>query len=257
MFFEDFDNATLPTVMNISSSGSELVSDPAETYGGQGKSLKYTYSAMTGPQDSQIHSGTIDLSSYNTDNVYIRFVAKMPEHKHGLKFIKVFGQWDELNHYANATFGLDYTGIADGTGSMYAISFGDGTGPINDTDNTLKFNNNAANPGRSENVGCYQADGVGYNFSAADWGAGWHKFELYVKFNSGTSASTETNDGEFMVKIDDVIYMDAKCIYNRHYSNLPISKVEILGYSHGLTPAFDIWYDEIEVALNGWGNNPL
>lgn len=143
--------------------------------------------------------------------------------------------------------------------ATYTGGIADGSTPQNDTQNTLKFNGNLANPGRSEGVGCYDVDPVGYNFSAADWGTDWHKFELYVKFNSGTSASTEVNDGEFIVKIDDVIYMDAKCLFNRHYSNGPIKKVEILGWSQTETgtPEFEVWYDEIEVSLNDWGDNPL
>lgn len=271
VLFENFDNATFPTSLNIAGEGRQLATNPAETFGGQGKSLKYVYKPMAIGQ-SQYPSGGFSLASYNTNHAYIRFVAKMPKHTHGLKFLKVFGKraaGSALN-YANVTFGLDYTGISDGAGSMYVTSFGDGSNGrvANDTQNVLRFQGGTTSEdaGRSYGKQGFSVLTPQYrNFRAINWGSEWHKFEIYVKFNSGTTEENETNDGEFIVRIDDQVYLDAKGLFNRHYSNLPIDRIEILGYSQTgrvngqnvATPEFEIWYDNVEISLHGWGNNPM
>lgn len=274
LLFENFNNAALPTALGLWAGGAklELVSDAAQTYGGTGKSLKATYSAMAAPGGAQYPGGSLSLLPYNTNHVYIRFRAKMPQYKHGLKFVKVFGQ-NESGGYANTTFGLDYTGVESGTGSMYCASFGDGTGLANDTASIISFSG-AGYPGRAAGLPGYAVSTPqNRNFAASDWGTGWHLFEFYVKFNSGTTAANEKNDGAVQVKIDGKVYVDAKGLFNRHYSNKPLDRIEILGWSQNssieelingswirrelATPEFEIWYDNIEISLNGWGTSPL
>lgn len=280
LLFENFDNAIFPTALNVNGPGRQLSTDITKTYGNQGKSLRYVYSAMGTPNGNQYPYGLFDLSSYNTDHVYIRFYAKMPAHTHGLKFVKVFGKRPVSDNYANTTFGLDYTGVASGTGSMYAVSYGDGgftnspTGPVevtaNDTNRTVDFVGNSTNSGRAKNLSGYKVTTVQHPFHELDWGTNWHKFEIYVKFNSGTSRANEINDGEVTVKIDGVPYVEATGLFNRHPTNGTIQKIEILGWTqnewpwvNGVgrvekpTPEFEIWYDNVEISLNGWGPDPL
>lgn len=270
--FETFDQATLPTSLGLWSNGVTLELATSGTYGGGGKSLKATYPAMGTPNGSLYPGGSFDLKPYATDHVYIRFRAKMPGHTHGLKFLKVFGQRSG-DSYANTTFGLDYTGVATGTGSMYCVSFGDGSSPSYDTQTTIAFEG-CTNAGRATGLPGYQVlTPQAKPFAASEWGTDWHLFELYVKFNSGTSSANEQNNGAIQVRIDGKIYVDARGLFNRHPSNLPIDRIEILGWTqnawpqvlengvwvrHELpTPAFEIWYDNLEISLEGWGNSPV
>ncbi|RYY01798.1 MAG: carbohydrate-binding protein [Gammaproteobacteria bacterium] len=272
LLFENFDNATLPTSLGIWGGNEQLVASPIESYGNSGKSLKYIYNAMPVPNGAQYPGGIFNLASYNTDHVYIRFRAKMPKYTHGIKFIKVFGQ--NSNGYANTTFGLDYTGIETGAGSMYAVSYGDGSSKDNDTANMIFFGGGPHYLGRATGLqGLNISTPQLKNFAAADWGTGWHKFEFYVKFNSGTTAQNENNDGEVVVRIDDKVYVNVKGLFNRHFTNKPIDRIEILGWSQNTwpeifengawirkeqpTPEFEVWYDNIEISLNGWGNNTI
>jgi hypothetical protein len=86
-------------------------------------------------------------------------------------------------------------------------------------------------------------------WSSSNWGTGWHLFEFFVKFNSGTSAINETNDGECFVRIDSTVYVDARGLFNRHWSNEPIYRVGILNQSQGSASGpFEIWYDNIFIS---------
>ena len=228
--------------------------DAAQTYGGQGKSLKASYPVPTGDVYAW---GGVDLAPYNTESVYVRFRAKMPGKHHGLKFIKVFGQNVNGAGYANTTFGLDYTGVD--YGGMYATSFGDGTALANDTANVVNFDGSYPTwIGRSYGLpGNAILTPQGKNFDSAGWGSEWHLFELHVKFNSGTTAANEKNDGELFVRIDGKVDVDAKGLFNRNYLNKPLASVEILGWSQTGSIPFDVWYDNIEVSINDWGNSPV
>ena len=266
LLFENFDNVALPTSMPLKASlphslgfestqvWIELVDDPKECFGGSGRSLKATYPSISRDEALYPWSG-FDLRPYNTDHVYIRFRARMTKARHGLKFVKVFGQREEDN-YANTTFGLDYTGVESGFGSLYCVSYGDGSEIANDTANVILLGG-GGNIGRAESLPGLSVETPQHKaFSSSDWSTSWHRFEFYVKFNSGKSAGTEKNDGEVAVKIDDKVYVEAKGLYNRHYSNKLIDRIEILGWTQTArgvrTPEFEVWYDDIEISLNGW-----
>ncbi len=197
--------------------------------------------------------GSWDLAALNLNDVYIDFWAKMPNAKYGLKFLKVFGQRaGNTNNVANTTFGLDYTGVD--YGAMYCVSFGDGTTASNDTQNVINFN------------GEYP-DWIGRSFgkpslsllspqkriwSSSNWGDTWHHFKIHIKFNSGTTQSTEVADGEYYVEIDDKVYVDAKGLFNRHYSNLPIQNISFFDWTQGGGYPFEIWYDDIKITTGGF-----
>lgn len=183
--------------------------------------------------------------------LYIKFDAKMPNAKHGLKFCKIFGRSDI--GYANTTFGLDYTG--NDNGSMRSVSFGDGTTISNDTGQVLYLN--GTNPtwiGRSYGNGAAVTT-AGQYFDSSDWGTGWHTFRFKIKFNDGTTAENEVNNGEILVNIDGVDYVHATGLFNRHYSNGDISYICFGDWTQAPfagSPAFDIHFDNIFISRHGF-----
>jgi hypothetical protein len=256
LLFEDFDDATLPTSLGLGAQAGgqvELSNDPAQTYGGVGRSLRGGYPLATG---GVYVWGVANVAAEQTRDVWVRFRARMPSQSpQGLKFLKVFGGHD--GGYANTTFGTDYTG--EEAGSMRCVSFGDGTETENDTQNIILFDGTDASiAGRAVGRPGYSALTPTHEvWHAADWGTGWHLFELHVKFNSGTTSEKEVNDGELFVRIDGKVYLDAKGLYNRHPSNPPIERVEIFGWAQGGTAPFELWYDNVEIAIGGFGDSPV
>lgn len=231
-------------------SGGNLVvsTDAAHNYQKSKGSLKGSYPVATG---GMYVWGGCDITDLNTRDVYIEFYAKMPgPQKQGLKFLKIFGQSDAKGT-ANTTFGADYTGIASGKGSIYQVSFGDGATSVNDTQNVININGSYPEwIGRSKNTA--QVYTARKDWAASKWGDGWHRFRVHVKFNSGSSPETEVPDGEYYLEIDGTVYVDAKKVFNRHYSNKPIRKVSFFDWSQGGTVPFEIWYDDITITTGGF-----
>lgn len=204
--------------------------------------------------------GNYDLTPYcalgETNHVYVDFYAKMPNSKQGLKFCKIFGVRDAGN-YANATFGLDYTG--EERGGLVYVGFGDGTYEGNDTANGIWLdgtNDTIADghgPGRSEGLAGYVVTAPENSpWLASNWGTALHRFQFYIKFNSGTSALNEVNDGEMDIIIDGVAYATGRGLFNRHYSNGPMEGIHFLDYAQTGTAGFDIFIDSIRISQNGW-----
>ena len=173
----------------------------------------------------------------------------MPNAKYGLKFVKVFGQRSDTN-YANTTFGLDYTGID--YGAMYTIGFGDGSSSSNDMQNAINFSGEDPSwVGRSYGKAVLNTPQKKL-WASSSWSDSWHHFRIHIKFNSGTTQANEVADGEYYVEIDDKVYVDAKNVFNRHYSNAPIQKVAFLDWTQGGGYPFEIWYDEIKITTGGF-----
>lgn len=195
----------------------------------------------------------LDLLHLNTREIFIQFQAKMPNEKYGCKFLKIFGERaDNFTNYANTTFQLNYTG--GDYGSMHQISFGDGTGVSNDTQETINLS--GASP---ESIG--RAFGVAEiftpqnrPFSSADWGTEYHDFRIHVKFNSGNTAETEVADGEYYLEIDGKVYVSASKLLNKHWSNGPISSIRIFEHTQGDSPAggFELSYKNPIVSTTGF-----
>jgi hypothetical protein len=189
-----------------------------------------------------------DLSDLDTRDLWVEFRAKMPGAKQGLKFLKIFGQ--DQNGYANTTFGLDYTGVD--FGSMYQVSFGDGSGTSNDTANVINFNGEYPEwIGRSFGTASVLTP-QNQIWASSNWGTEWHHFRIHVKFNSGTSAADEVADGEYYVEIDGTVYVDAQGLFNRHWSNGPIDRVELFGWAQNGSQPFEIWYDDVRLSTGGF-----
>jgi hypothetical protein len=187
--------------------------------------------------------------------LYVRFRAKMPNAKHGLKFLKVFGRnaTGGANTVANTTFALDYTGANNG--SMLMVGFGDGSTQSNDTQNVMKLNGADPNQlGRAFGVGANVVS-AGNFFLSSEWGTEWHTFRFKIKFNDGTTEENEINNGEILVNIDGVDYAHATGLFNRHYTNGDIHYLSFGDWSQGSvggSPAFEIYYDDIFISRNGF-----
>ncbi len=212
---------------------------------------KISYPSTAGAQLSWLNLNV----PYGLREVFIDFDATMPNAKNGLKFLKVFGinATGGNNEVANCTLGLDYTGLPEGKGSLAALQFGDGTTLINDSNN--KINLDGTHPeyvGRAWGHGAIVNTPMQRSFSAAEWGTGKHNFKFHVKFNDGTSAENEVNNGAFTLYIDGNLYFEVKNIFNRHWSNGYIGYIEFGGWSQGSGPAFDLIYDNIKFSRHGF-----
>lgn len=190
------------------------------------------------------------LDHLNTNEIYIEFWAKMPGSKQGLKFLKIFGSND--SGYSNTTMATDYTGVDHG--SIFALAFGDGSTPGNDTSQLIKFD--GSDPrwiGRSYGSAIIKTPQM-KRFASTDWGTDWHYFKFHVKYNSGNSAANEVADGEYYVEIDGKVYVDAKGLFNRHYSNLPIDRISLYDWAQSGTSAFDLWYRDVTISTSGFSD---
>lgn len=160
----------------------------------------------------------------------------------GSKFLKVHGQEQGSGtNYANCTFNMTY-----GSGNIDTIIFGDGSGVANDASAIINLATGTAN-GRNSGIASVSCPNGIWSWPDTDW----HNFKLHVKFNTGTTALNEVNDGEFHMYVDDVPYVIATGLFNRHYSNLPIEYCEFLSLTQN-TSAFDLGMRNINVSLNGW-----
>lgn len=274
---ENFDNVTafsstriFNTNQNIYNFGSEwaapssisLSTNTTLNAGNSTKSLRGIIEKPLGPGGGALW-GSINIASANTLSVYIEFDAKMPTAKHGIKFVKIFGA-SNGGSYANTTFGLDYTGT--NYGGMYQVSYGDGTDVGNDTGNVIHLSGySPASIGRSYQHGAVVQTPQNTDWFASNWGTTWHHFRIYLKFNSGTTAQNEVNDGEYYVEIDGLVYVWATGIYNRHYSNIPyINSVDFFGWSQtaddnssfGASNTFELWYDNMVISTDGFVSGP-
>ncbi len=223
----------------------DVVTDLAATLRGSAGSLRGRYPTATGGTYAW---GSYNISAAKTRDVYIEFWAKMPGAKQGLKFLKIFG--GNSSGYANTTFALDYAG--GDKGAMTQVSFGDGKSASNDTANVINFD--GSNPdwvGRSYGTAKVSTPQKS-RWASSNWGTGWHRFRIHCKFNSGTTAQNEVADGEYYVEIDNKVYVDAKGLFNRHYSNDPIDRIELFGWAQSGSQPFEIWYDDVRITTGGF-----
>lgn len=246
----DFDSGTLPGGRwhwGAYNGGTLVVSrDRKQNAGNSAGSVRGTYPVPVG---DRYVLGTVDLSDLKTREIYLEFDARMPLIKHGLKFLKIFGVRD-ANGYANATIQPDYTGIDNG--SFPFIGFGDGTSTENDFANIIKLDGTDPSLiGRSYGIASV-ATPQSSAWPSTNWKSDWHHFRVKVKFNSGTTADTEISDGEFFLEIDGTVYVAAKGLYNRHYSNGPIASVSFFDWSQAGQQPFEVWYDNIVISTGGF-----
>ena len=194
--------------------------------------------------------GSYDVSALKTEDIYIEFWAKMPGAKQGLKFLKIFGGRASDGSAANTTFGMNYTG--GDNGSLYQVSFGDGSTPFNDTQNVINLDGTYPSwIGRSyghATVATPQKSA----WASSNWGTNWHHFKMHVKFKSGNSGAAEVADGQYYLEIDGKVYADASGLFNRNYTNGPIDSIQIFGWAQGGSTPFEIWYSNVVISTGGF-----
>ncbi len=220
---------------------------------GSAGSLKGTYPAATG---GVYVWTTYNVAALRTNDIYVEFWARMPAAKQGLKFLKVFSgnTGGASNNYANTTFGLDYTGTDPG--SLYQVAFGDGTQIANDVANVINLDGTYPQwIGRSYGTARVLTPQRS-RFKSSDWGTGWHHFKMRVKFNTGTTAQNEIADGAYYLEIDNKVYVDATGLFNRHYSNAPIDRIELFGWAQNGSTPFELWYDDVRISTEGFSDTP-
>lgn len=197
-----------------------------------------------------------NVSSLNTEDVYIEFWAKMPsQYKEGCKFLKIFGERSATTGNANTTIYTDYTG-AD-YGAIRQIGFGDGSTLRNDSENVIDLS--GANPqwiGRSYGTAVVKTPQMS-DFPSSAWGTEWHHFRVHIKFNSGTTMQNEVPNGEYYLEIDGKVYVDATGLYNRNPANGPINYIEFFGWAQKDPHPFQLWYDDIRISTGGFMTTPL
>jgi hypothetical protein len=214
-----------------------------------GKAVRGHYNAgQVG--DNSIYGGCNLDQTVGNREVWIRYRARMPNTKYGLKNIKLFGV-PNGSEYANATFALDYTG--GDNGSMYQVSFGDGSTPSNDTGNVINFDgSNPSHIGRSFGTAVVNTPQMS-RWASSNWGTSVHTFELMFRHNTGTTALNEVANGACKVVIDGVTYVDADGLFTRHYTNGYFSSVSMFGISQGNGSAFDFdIFEGATVSTGGW-----
>lgn len=243
LLFDDFnDGIDAGEWTSYGDSGSAVLSvqtDTAQTFNGSAGAVRGQYPVGNGDTNGIYLNKDMPA---NTSELYVRFRARMPSAtKRGCKFLKVFGIGIPTN-YANVTFAIEY-----GTGQFQKVSFGDGSGVQNDTTRTIKLDGTTEGAHRV-------APTIVTSSEAFDFDDGWHLFEFYWKFNSGTTSGNEVPDGEVLIKIDGVTRLHATGFYNRHYSNAAIDKVGLFGY-YTSAAAFELMYDNVEITTGAFGTS--
>lgn len=181
----------------------------------------------------------LSLGGFDRTHVFLKFRARIPTvYKGAPKFVKFFGQQLEAGNKSNTTFGL--TDDAE----HYQVSFGDGSTVNNDVGHIIKLNGDDKDfAGRSWAIDAVidtpQNDTYFYDED-------WHDIEIELKFNSGTTAGNETNDGRYVLTIDDVNYVTAYNLYNRHWSNLPLLGVNLGDLCQYQTSTFTMEFTDIK-----------
>lgn len=199
----------------------------------------------------------VNIESYQAQEIYVEMKVRYPNPapaKQGLKFLKFFGaDGDGVTTFdsANFTFNPQY----DNNGTWDWVAFGDGTITANDTANTIYFVEPSEwwlqdAKGRNKNaLGFSVSRPANSNFAFDD---NWHTIRCIAKYNSGSTAGNETNDGRFYVNIDGTTYIDATGVWNSHYSNKKFFKtIEFFGWTQN-TQAFAIDYADIKISTGGW-----
>ena len=243
---ENFDNGIGSGWITGSQQGGNLSvsTDISENNNNSAGSLKAYYPTPS-TYGASYNWAAFNISQYNSYDVMIEFSAKMPRGKGGLKFLKVFS--GNNGTYANTTFGLDNQSYPAGRATGF--SFGDGADHSNDVKNLIYLNGEYKNwVGRSYGIATINTP-QNSNFKSEMWGTDWHRFKIYMKFNSGTSAANEVPDGAYYLEIDGRIYIHATGIFNRNYQNMPIDRVEILGHAQSGREPFEIWYDDVKITV--------
>lgn len=241
VYFQDFSSGVVPPNVYATGNSTASIVDGA---------LKLSYPADALGPSGGLPAIEVDLSALNLNEIYIEYDVCMPNAKWGFKNLKVFGKITTTNTlndtYSNCTLGAYYS-----SAEINAFSYGDGTTLSNDTQCTASLVSPQTSLG-PRNGSAVVSTPENSTFDVDDWGSTWHHFRIKIKFNSGTSAETEVPDGEYILEIDDKVYVHATGLYNRSWQSETIDRFELGGWTQGENPAFDVLYDNIVVSEGGF-----
>jgi hypothetical protein len=254
VYSEQFESPSLPSAgwywYGLSGGTVSINTSSANNYNNSAGSVKGTY---PGTGDGNFVIGGYNVYALQTRDIYIEFRAKIPGAKRGAKFLKVFSRnprdydGSAPNNYCNTTFAAERSNAA-----IQQVSFGDGTGTQNDTANVINLNGTSKSlAGRSYPSTAIITTPQNAIFPSSGWGTDWHHFRMRCKFNDGTTAGNEVANGAYYLEIDGVVYVDASGLFNRHYSNDFIERIELFGYADS-SVVFEMWYDDLRISTGGF-----
>lgn len=187
-----------------------------------------------------------DLVDLQIPELYVDFYARMPSaQKGGFKFCKFFGSagGGAPSEVANCTWGFIY-----GSAVMEVLAFGDGTTLQNDSNNVIFYDGSSPSLiGRSYGTAVVDTPVGSFTFDN-----NWHRFQMRMKYNTGTSSGNEVANGEFELLIDGVRRLLAVNVFNRNPANPRYFDKFTIGdwaqYAQGMT----INYRDVNVSVGGW-----
>ena len=195
---------------------------------------------------------------------YVQFYARRDGSvAAGCKFVKCYGIVGGGGDYANTTFNNGYS-----SSTISSVAYGDGTGTTNDNTELLYYNAGGTYQtvnrptegtwasGRFPSVPANQLTRSFVNggaWTGTDWGNGtqWHKFQLRIKQNSGTTSLNETNDGLYEVWVDNVLRCAGYNIMNRNPINGRFYRIEFLSYMQDAA-GFTLDVKNVTISTGGW-----
>lgn len=187
----------------------------------------------------------------NTRKIGFTFWTKMPDPGIALKFCKLFGikhPAPEGRGYANSTFQMS------GGGTMFSVSYGDGSELDNDAGQVVLFDGDSSNTGRSRFLPGFQmlAPMSGVNNGTFNFADGLpHFMEIVYAQNSGTSIENEVNDGEIFVRIDGNVHVDAKGLFNKYALNDFLEYISLGNYAQGNPTDAYVYFKDPKAYLGG------
>jgi len=238
IFQDDFDSyVDSPKNNGWSSIGSQVSTPSSEGRNGS-RALKVTYiKEGTAPYVVQK-----SLNGLNLQEVYVRFYFRVDNPSGGCKFLKFFGKRDSPKGWANTTFALNYN-----SNTLYELSYGNGAGTINDTQNIIRYGTQVKNYGFDPLVKVSVSEGT---FNPKD--GQWHCFEAFMRYNSNGQ-----RDGAYRVWIDGKLRVEATNVKNRNDQNsLYFGSFRLADYtSKYFNHTWNIWYDDVVVSTSRIGTD--
>ena len=213
--------------------------------------VKCTYNTCIGGVKSWPKVQFFFNSTQLPSEVYVQFWARRDGSiASNSKFLKIYGKSTGTD-YSNATFSNLYT-----ASDLTTVLYSDGTGLQNDNNQSLSYDSGyEANSGRYPSVQPPLTRSFVHigKFTAAEWGNGtvWHKFQIRIKQNTGTSSADEINDGVFEVWIDNVLRCAGYNIMNKNPINQKYQYIEF-GSLMQDNLGFDYDFKNITISKNGW-----
>jgi len=215
--------------------------------------------AVAGADQWGILSGLyFNAPSLALQDFYVEFKAKFQNGLGACKFFKVGGINGNQN-YANFTMQLEWFNPQapyPQTAFISRIGFGDGAGTENDGNNVVEFVNTNPSWIGSRNYP-YTVNDPNTSVTRTR-NSNWvpvvgtvYDFKVRIRYNSGTTALNEIADGIISVEIDGVEAVTASNMFNRHYTNGFLDKLDFFDWSQNNPTSFTLRYSSFKVSEVG------